>query len=246
MSNRPFEIVDHYVNYKFLALIIKKIKENPNRKVIILDLGGGVESKTARGILGHPFLKGKVKVINSDLFARQISQEELEAEGINKEDILITNEDFSIDRSIEDNSVDAIISYQVLDNIGDKKLIPTLENAARVLAPGGEAYMDEMWRITRGTGFGGPFMVFPGLLQSGGALQGIANRQNVLISSTHRETTLDGRTFIFGAGFGMIYMAKPYTKGVYDFPNVNDFNLSFPEISEALKDYGVKLPGEEK
>lgn len=244
LSNRPFEVIDYYVSYKFLALFIKKIKENPGRKIVILDLGGGVESEAIRNVIKHPFLKGKVKVINADLFARNISKEELQEEGIDPEDIVITNEDFATDTSIGDNTVDAVMSFQVLDNISDARLPLVLENVARVLAPGGEALMDEFWRITRGVGFFSTLSVFPGATfgEGGGFLQKIADRHEVLIDSTYRETRLDGTTHVFGGGSGMIRMAKPYDSGRFNFPGM-DFRLSFPEIIDAVKDYGVALPG---
>lgn len=240
LTNRHFEVIDYYANCKFLGLIIKKIKENPGRKIVILDLGGGVDSEAVRGILKHPFLKGKVKVINADMFARSIPEKELQAEGIDPNNIVIVNEDFATGASVEDNSVDAVISYQVLDKISNARLLLVLDNVARVLAPGGETLMDESDRITRHATFE-PFIVFPyGIL--GGPLQDIANRRVVLISSTHRETLLDGRTHIVGAGYGMIYMAKAYTPGRYNFPQI-DFSLAWPEIIDAVKDYGVQLPG---
>lgn len=240
LSNRHFEVIDYYVSYKFLGLIIKKIKENSGRKVVVLDLGGGVNSEAVRGILRHPFLKGKVKVINVDLFARNIPREELEAEGIDSNDIVIINEDFATGTGVPDDSVDAVISYQVLDYVVSVNFSLVLDNVARVLAPGGEALIDESQRTNRMATFE-PFLVFPHGFP-GGFLQEISNRRCVTISSTYRETRLDGITSIIGAGRGMLHMAKSYPQRKYNFPQL-DFSLAWPEVVDAVKDYGVPLPG---
>ena len=51
LSDREFESVDYYTSHKLMALILKKIKENPGRRITIVDAGGGMASKCCRGML---------------------------------------------------------------------------------------------------------------------------------------------------------------------------------------------------
>jgi len=238
LSNRTFEAIDKYLSYKLLALILKKIKENPNRPITILDVGGGVLSECVRGILRHPHLKGRVKCINIDLFAQPMEKAQLAAEGIDPEALTVLNADF-LEQEIPPNSADIAISYQVLDNFDPSKIQAFLAKVAATLAPNGEAYLNENWYLTRSAIMGGwaffpmPFAPSPGFNQHW--LQQIANEHNVYIASAFGETRLDGTTHIMGSGTGLVYMGKTDLNGRT--PNPSDFTLAFPEIHEAIKSY---------
>lgn len=243
LSNRTFEQIDGYSSYKFLALLIKKIKENPGRQIVVLDIGGGVMSENIRGMLRHPYLKGKIKCVNVDLFVRKFSPEELEEEGINPKDISILREDF-LETTLEEGTADVIFSYQVLDYVRDDKFYPFIDKAAKMLANGGEAYLDEYWKLTRWTGMDGGFMVLPyppdysSEVYGGSPLHKIAYANHVLISSTFKEETLDGQLHIFGAPHGLLHIGKPYDSPQgHKFPDKRDHRLAYPEIIKAVKAY---------
>jgi hypothetical protein len=166
LTNRRFENLDKYASYKLLALIIKKIKENPDRKAVVLDLGGGALSTAARGMLKHPFLKGKIRCINIDMFAMDVPPEVLEEEGIEPDDLTVLNRDLAdpnlLNRFLE-GVADVVISHQVLDKVRDDRLPAVLGNVAGMIKPGGEAYLQEQWRITmnRDGFFGMPLNITP-------------------------------------------------------------------------------------
>ncbi len=160
LTNRSFEQTDYYLSYKLLATLIKKIKENPGRKITVLDIGGGVLSECMRGMLKHPFLKGKIQCINIDPFAKAMVPEELEAEGISPRDLLVVPDDF-LTCFVTEEAMDVIFSYQVLDHMSDEKVSVFLKKAAAALAPGGEAWINESARLN---GYSDPFrpwMIMP-------------------------------------------------------------------------------------
>jgi len=134
LVNRHLEIIDNAVGGKFLELMIKKANQCQvqKRKAVIAEIGGGILSKTAKDALKHPMLKNRIKYINSDFFA--ITDED-------DQDLEIKAEDFATS-SIESESVDAVISFQVLNYISDEKYFEFLKQVARILAKGGEAYLD--------------------------------------------------------------------------------------------------------
>jgi len=235
LTNRPFEVLDEVVHYKFLALILKKIKENPERKIQIVDLGGGHSSTAARGILTHPHLKGKIQVTNLDLFAKQIPPEELKAEGIDPEDLTILNEDFA-EHSLSDNSIDVIISFQCLCYLNDERFQTALVRMAKMLTPGGEALLDEEGPVQRlpylripGHPYFPPFNMDPDFWYNHIMTKG------VYTSSTTRERNIDGSSHIMGSSPRMLQMVKAHSDR--RIPNPNDFHLAFPEIQKAVKAY---------
>ena len=246
LSNRSFEQLDYYMSYKLMALLIKKTKENPDRKIVILDVGGGALSECMRGMLRHPFLKGKIQCINVDIFAQPMFAEQLTAEGIDPSDLFISSADF-LEADVMDNSVDIAWSYQVLDFMTDERKVDVLEKTARVLAPGGEAYHNESWKFTPMAGIF-EWEVRPHLVQPQGfgvsssfnaqkpQLQEIADAHDVCISPAFGETTLNGHTHLMGGSMSpFVYMGKSYQDGMP--PGKMDLGLAFPEIIDAVKSY---------
>lgn len=234
IMNRTFEDIDRYhLSYKLLALIIKKIKENPDKKITIVDVGGGVQSMCLRGILNHPMLKGKIKCINIDPFARRLSPAELQQEGINPDDFYVVSEDI-MEANIPENSADVLLSIQMLDFLSDKRLPLVLDRIAAILAPNGEAYLNERWRITANCDFFNPWQVFPHGFREDW-LQGIANKHETYMTVGYGDTQLDGSCHLMGSPQSpFLYMSKKRPDG--NFPTM-EFELAWPEITEAVRSY---------
>ncbi len=234
LTNREFKELDEAVNYKFLALIIKKIKENPGRQIVILDIGGGIYSKAARGILKHPMLKDRVKCINVDLFAKEPTKEELEKEGLNPNNLTVINSDFA-QSGLPDDSVDAVISWQALNYMDDQKFFEAITEIARILRPGGEAYMDIEGPYIR-TERVRELFGFPSMEEFMAQRWRIAlQEKDVFFWQTLREMSLNGTCHTMGGGNSMLYMCKSKTNR--EMPQMNNFNLAFPEIREAVQRY---------
>jgi len=228
LSNREFKEIDEYVNNRFLALILKKIKENPNRQTVVLDLDGGVYSKPVRGILRHPMLKGRVKCVNIDLFAVDIPREILEQENINPDDLVVLNEDFA-QNNLPDNSVDAIISWQAMNYMDDATFYKAITEVARILAPGGEAYLNMSGLYVRDRDYN--VLSFPSMEEYAAQpwRQELYNRGIFFqcFETEDENHTREGTST-------MIHMAK---KKGNSYPFLDDFDLAFPEIEEAVKKY---------
>lgn len=224
LTNRSFEEVNGYVNYKFLALILKKIKENPDRQVIVVEIAGGTLSRAAKEALEHPSLKGKIKYINVDFFGIQPEQ---------REGLTVLSEDFS-KCSLPDNCADAVISYQALNYVSDEKYFEFLKQVARILAPGGEACMDLGGALWRGEREYATFQ-FMWTNRDLGVPEWVhyLDRKHVSSSQTCHEQQIDGGLHAWGATHPMIHMVKQHLNG--QIPMANDFSLAFPEIIEAIQ-----------
>lgn len=236
LTNRSFEDVDGFVGHKFIALILKKVKENPDRKITVLDLGGGVISKAAIDILNHPFLKGKVRVINVDPFAKQLSQSELDKAGVSGEELIIVSEEFG-SSGFPDNSVDAVISYQVLNYMTDQHFAESIYEVCRILAPGGEAYIDNDGSIPRQRSvFSGVPTVFPVTYEASRSFYRNFDRlrkQGVCISETYKELEAHQPTILNGGGLSrMIHVGKYNKQRLHS--TVMDFDKAWPELGQAL------------
>ena len=230
LADRPLAIIDAAVQFKLTALLIRTIKENPGRKIRFMDLGGGVRSRLVRDILKHPQFKGKIQATNIDPFAQELTTEQLVAEGINANDLTIARRDL-FEMAVEPESADIVFSWQFLDHLTGEHLVEALNLAALLLAPGGVGLLQEQWKTNRGFG-DFDISITPGRFprQDSGYLQKIADRHNCMIESSYGETTLDGRTHIFGAGTNLLVLLK----GKYGkYPNFRDFNTAFPEIEEV-------------
>jgi len=222
LTNRGFEMIDTMVSYKFLGMIIKKIKENPGRKVVVLDIGGGVKSRALRDMLSHPFLKGKIECINVDLFAAPIQENGL----------TVINENMA-NCPLPDESVDAIMSIQALNYMDDDEFFKTLEQIGRILKKGGEAYLDTDGTFARDERDAALYS-FPQMYNIPTWIRSLWGRK-AHYSMTLRVTNLHGETHVFGYSSPMLHIGKTYENGEPCYPN--DFRLAFPEIIEAKKAY---------
>lgn len=224
LTNRSFEEINRYVNYKFLALILKKIKENPDRPVTIVEIAGGILSKAAKEALEHPSLKGKIKYINVDFFGITQSPQE---------GLTVLSEDFS-KCSLPDDCADIIISYQALPYISDEKYFESLKQIARILVPGGEACLDLIGSTWRGEREDATFR-FGFADRNAGLPEWVhyLDKKGVFIFETFRETQLNGELHTFGGTAPMIHMAKLGADN--KIPIISDFSLAFPEIIEAIQ-----------
>lgn len=224
LTNRSFEEVNRYVNYKFLALILKKIKENPDRPVVVVEIAGGTDSRAAKEALEHPFLKGKIKYINVDIFGIQPEPQK---------DLTALSEDFS-KCSLPDNCADVIISYQALPYVSDEKYFESLKQVARILAPGGEACMDLRGTVWRGEREDATFKFMLTDRRLGvPEWVNYLDQKQVFLFETFREMQINGELRADGEIAPMIHMVKQRSNG--QIPMVNDFSLAFPEIIEAIQ-----------
>jgi|GEM_PF-3560180 len=245
LTNRSFEDIDDFVTHKFIALILKKINENPERKITVMDLGGGVISRAAKDILRHPLLKGRVRVINVDPFAKIYSTEELEAEGISPEDLIVIQKEFAL-AELPPQSVDAVISYQVLNYMTDQHFMETIFRLADLLAPGGEAYLDNDGSLDRYREiyYGVP-ITYPRTQESCRTFMRDFNwlrQQGIHVDETCKEVSaLDEDAPINGKPSRMIYMGKQKPiasidgQPVVKYPRVNDFTAAWPQLGEIAK-----------
>lgn len=224
LTNRSFEEINRYVNYKFLALILKKIKENPDRQIVVAEIARGTLSRAAKEALEHPSLKGKIKYINVDFFGIQPEPQE---------GLATLSEDFS-KCSLSDNCADAIISYQALNYVSDEKYFEFLKQVARILAPGGEACMDLGGALWRGERECATFQ-FMWTNRDSGVPEWVhyLDRKHVSLSQTCHEQQIDGELHAWGATHPMIHMVKQRSSG--QIPIANDFRQAFPEIIEAIQ-----------
>ncbi|MBL4693842.1 class I SAM-dependent methyltransferase, partial [Candidatus Gracilibacteria bacterium] len=147
LTNRSFKDLDTYMSHKLLALLIKKTNENPGRKIVVLDIGGGILSRATREMLQHPQLRGKIICKNVDPFAQEPDPAELEKEGIEPQDLEVINAEF-LKVDLDEDSADIVWSYQFLNHAPPEIIDQTIMEVARVLAPNGEAYLNENWRYT--------------------------------------------------------------------------------------------------
>jgi len=247
LTNRPFEAIDDFITHKFIALILKKINENPGRKITVLDIGGGVLSRAVIDILRHPLLKGKVTVINVDPFAKQMTPEEIEEQGIEQGDLIIIPAEFA-QCYLPDGCVDAAISYQVLNYMTDDHFKETIFKLARVLAPGGEAYLDNDGSLDRQRSiFYGVPVTYPRTFESSRTyrrdFQWFRN-QGVYIDETCKEVSAidEDAPIINQKPSRMIYMGKcsSYTfngQQMVRYPTMNNFSSAWPQLGEISKNF---------
>ncbi len=242
LSDRPFELIDRASRYKITAMLIKQLKQHPDRNVRVLDVGGGVHSVAMRGILRHPMFKDRVSTTNIDLFGKQPDPYELIAEGVDPKRIRVIQGDvFEWDHAQEDSEhggegFDLILAWESINNMPGEKLYPAIEKCAKMLAPGGEmiARDDRLagrsamspWMVV-------PLFSFPGMYTS--PLQRIANDNDVMMVPTFCEETFDGRLFLFGGGAGLLLMQK--TDPEHPVVSPKDYGTAFPEIQTAVEQH---------
>lgn len=242
LSDRPFELIDRASHYKIMAMLIKQLKQHPDRNVRVLDVGGGVHSVAMRGILKHPMFKDRVSATNIDLFGKQLDSYELIAEGVDPKRMKVIQGDvFEWDHTQEDKEhggegFDLILAWESINNMPGDKLYPAIEKCAKMLAPGGEMIARDD-RLAGGSAMN-PWMVlplfsFPGMYVQ--PLQRIANENDVMMVPTFCEETFDGRLFLFGAGAGLLLMRKTDPNNPIVSPK--DYNAAFPEIQTAVEQH---------
>ncbi|MBT6069328.1 class I SAM-dependent methyltransferase [Candidatus Peregrinibacteria bacterium] len=133
LTGRDFRLIDLYSSLKFTASILTKVRENPSEKVRVLDLGGGVKSTCMRTLQNHPVLGKYVECINVDPFA--MPQDGIQVVSEKFEDV--TNND------VPAESIDVVMSFQVLDHMTPEHRKEAIEFTKRVLKKGGIALMDD-------------------------------------------------------------------------------------------------------
>lgn len=244
LTNRPFAAIDEFVTYKFIALILKKINENPGRKIIVMDIGGGVLSRAAIDILRHPLMCGKVRVINVDPFARQLTSEEIAQCGISPEDLIIIPGEFARCQ-IPEGSIDAVISYQVLNFMTDRHFLETNFKLASILAPGGEAYLDNDGAIERDRNiYSGVPVTYPRTYESSRTFMRDYRwlmAQGVRIDETSKEVSAIDDTVLTEKPTKMIHMGKRsisrFSHGlqIHRYPAMNEFSAAWPQLGEVAK-----------
>lgn len=239
LTDRPLELIDRSSKYKLTAMLIKQLKQHPDRDVRVLDVGGGVASLAMRGMLKHPMFRNRIRATNIDLFAASLSSEQLIAENIDpnrlriiRDDILTWNPD-SHEAEHGSEGFDLILGWESINNMPGNKLYPVIEKCAALLAPGGELIVRDD-RIAGRSGIN-PWMIvplpsFPGFPTN--AMQKIANEHDVMIVPSFCEEELDGRLFLFGGGAGLLLMRKTDPKNPMVSPK--DYDTAFPEIHEAI------------
>lgn len=237
LTNRPFEAIDEFVAYKFIALILKKINENPGRKITVMDIGGGVLSRASIDILRHPLMRGKVRVVNVDPFAKQLTPEEITECGVLQEDLIIISGEFAR-CPIPEGSVDAAISYQVLNFMTDQHFLETTFKLASVLAPGGEAYLDNDGVLERDRNiYGGVPVTYPRTYEASRTFMRDHRwlmAQGVHISETSKELSAIEETVFTERPKRMIYMGKRSME--YRQPAMNEFSAAWPQLGEVAQD----------
>lgn len=241
LTDNYFEEIDQTVSKKISALLVKKVKENPMRQIVAVDLGGGSFSSAALGLAGqrHPFLAGRIYAANIDPFANEIPREQLMAWGINPNNFKTLRKDFLRIEGCE-NAADIVVSYQVLPYMKLGRLIGAIDKVAAILAPGGEAYLEEGGRLVQGAANwklvprqGTVLWQHPAFNR----LQAIADSRGVVIAATHCETPIDGTSPIImpDSRGGMIYVGKLHPDRSADAqPRPDDFQLAYPQISGVL------------
>jgi|GEM_PF-2546837 len=135
IRNRSFGEIDHSFRGLLSGLIDKYIKTRLNSKIQILDVGGGTESNSAKGISRR--YSEKVKVVNIDLLAEKIEN----TDGINPLKADLFNLPF------REDTFHLIYSRMVIPNFIDDdkktKTLLALEEIIRVLKKGGVALIDD-------------------------------------------------------------------------------------------------------
>ncbi len=142
LTNRSFELMGAHLNHLFLALLLKKRRE-VQRTINVMDVGGGVNSTCVRGMLAHPVIGHHLHTaINVDLFARELAHDFLARDGVDSSHFAALNDDI-MRVPLTDATIDAAVSYQMLDSVPLSRMHPTLHRIAMLLSPGGEAYLEE-------------------------------------------------------------------------------------------------------
>ncbi|MBI4232694.1 class I SAM-dependent methyltransferase [Candidatus Peregrinibacteria bacterium] len=212
LESHSFEEWDRELNFKLSALAFKALRQSPGGRMTMLDVGGGVDSRMLRTMLAKPAFAGKVHGINVDLFARDLDAAELSDQGLMAENLQVINGDIA-DCELPGDSVDLVTSMGVLDALPPDRQLAMLAQIARVLKPGGEATIDAYWLLRHQDLFR-PWFTHPDL-SDGSILQPIADQNGVVFSGSWRETSLDGRTHIFGCGHPLLTMMKVYAGDEY-------------------------------
>lgn len=242
LSDRPFELIDRSSRYKLMAMLIKQLKQHPDRNVRVLDFGGGMNSLAMRGILKHPMFKNRVSATNIDLFGKSPDSQELATEGVDPSKLrVICGDAFEWDSTQEDSEhggegFDLILAWESINKISGPKVYPAIEKCAKMLAPGGEMIARDD-RLAGRSGMD-PWMVlplfsFPGMYVS--PLQRIANDHDVMMVPSFCEETFDGRLVLFGAGAGLLLMRK--TDPEHPMVSPKDYGAAFPEIQTAVEQH---------
>lgn len=241
LSNRPFELIDRVSNHKILAMLIKQLKQHPDRDVRVLDIGGGVYSVAVRDMLRHPMLKDRIRCASVDLFAEEFSAEDIEDDGIDPKRLRIIRGDF-LEQPTPEKGFDLILSWEALNHVPGPKLYPMLEKAAAMLSPGGEfiarddriAGSMERWVVM-------PLPEFPqmeGFDDFQGPLQMIANKHDVLITPSFCQEKLNGTVNLMGAGHGLLLMRKGNPEDPRDaLESPRKYDAAYPELKDAVQQH---------
>lgn len=136
VKNRAFENIDLYFNTAISGRIMELTNRHPDKQVRVLDLAGGTESKSVKDISQK--FSGRVSAINID-FAQNVSK------GAGA--LRVQGNVMSIPAA--DASFDIVYSRQLLPFLlrFDRKHLTQVEKVlsevARVLKPGGIAFLDD-------------------------------------------------------------------------------------------------------
>jgi SAM-dependent methyltransferase len=136
ITNRIFEEIDLYFSQQISRTINELLSENPERKVVVVDLAGGMESRAAKDIKGETKFNDRVTALNID-FAQKIG---------NGSNVCIGEAAFI---PLLNSSVDIVYSRQFLPFIRrflpehDLQIKDILTEVARILKPGGIAFLDD-------------------------------------------------------------------------------------------------------
>lgn len=136
ITNRSFLMIDMYFSQEISKTIKELLNTNPNRQILVLDLAGGTESQAVRDI-EKEFGGNRVRAINIDL-AHNIKR----GKGVDR---------FQGDAAnipLADSSIDIVYSVQFLPFINSLERKNVLSKVARVLKPGGIAFLDDEEKLS--------------------------------------------------------------------------------------------------
>lgn len=136
--NRSFFDIDKYFSQEISKTINKLLNERLDKKILVLDLAGGTESRAVRDIENRKEFGNRVRAINID-FAQNIKK------GVGARRI----QGNATNIPLADSSIDIVYSRQFLpfvERFGRKhssQVKRVLSEVARVLKPGGIAFLDD-------------------------------------------------------------------------------------------------------
>ncbi|MDO8642454.1 MAG: class I SAM-dependent methyltransferase [Candidatus Woesearchaeota archaeon] len=144
LTNRSFDIINNWMGDRLHESITERLAEG--EEVRVIDIGAGYDARAASEILAtHP--SPRLSVYAIDLFAQEKSEKDPR--------LTIIRGDFRT-LSLPVNSFDLLYSCQLMEYLYQQKDPAAFEAYAlffHMLKPGGEACIDDYWRLTNAADF---------------------------------------------------------------------------------------------